>query len=258
MQGYPAASVFGASRWAACLVFGLIALGCGSETDAGSGGTSGGTGGTAQGGSGGSGASSASGGTSSGGGSGGVSGTSGSGGTPDEVLNPDLPAPSYDCRTDPNKQCVSIRGTIDGQQVDRHCTLATSPLGFIGNPPRWATGCEEQADGHSYFYRIDVLVQQAGAFHHVLDPDNYTGVEVIASIDGAGGDARTNNLSRGEVAGLVVRDQQTTDDIISGTFRASWGTPAIDCTPRYIETCASADVHGTFRMDYSLKVSGFP
>jgi len=268
MQRFSPASACFTSSWTVCLVLGLIALGCSSETDgstgSGSGGTGGssgqgGSGGTAAGGSGGSGGSSASGGTSSGGGSGGVSGTSGVGGTPDEVLNPDLPAPSFDCRTDlQNKQCVSIRGTINGQAIDRRCVLPNSPLGFIGNPPAWVTSCEEQADGHSYIYRVDVVVQQAGVFHHVLDLANYTGVEVIAGIDGAGGDARSNSMSRGEVAGSVVRDAQTTDDIISGTFRATWGTPPVDCNPRYVDTCAPADVHGTFRVDYALKASGFP
>jgi hypothetical protein len=69
--------------------------------------------------------------------------------------------------------------------------------------------CEEQADGHSYIYRVDVLVQAAGVFHHVLDITNYTGVDVIAGIDDAGGDARSNSLSRAEVAGSVVRDTST-------------------------------------------------
>jgi hypothetical protein len=247
-------------------VVAVTALACGDGDDAangdGSGASSGqgGSGGSSPGGSGGQAATGGGGssGGETGGGSGGSGGSSGTGGG-DDVLNPDLPPPSYDCRTDSqSRQCVSIRGTIAGRTVDRHCALPDSPTAFVGTNPAWVTSCEQQEGDQAYLYRVDVPVQDVGAFHHMLDPENYTGADIVASVNDVGGDGRADNLILAELAGSVVRDPQTTDDIITGTFRATWRDPQSSCFPAYVDECAAADVHGTFRMIYSLKVGDLP
>jgi hypothetical protein len=261
-QSFLVSTAHAAVMAGSCLIVAAISLSCSddsrdvSSSPGGMGASSGqgGSGGSPQGGSGGS-AGSSSGGSSQGG----VSGTSGTGGGVADVLNPNLPPPSYDCRTDAQtKQCVSIRGTIAGQNVDRYCALPDSPIGFVGNPPAWVTNCEQQEGNQSYVYRVDILVQQPGSFHHVLDPEDYTGADVVAGVNDAGGDGRSNHLVQAEIAGSVVRDPQTTDDIVTGTFRATWGDPPANCFPAYVDQCVPADVHGTFRVDYALKVSDFP
>ena len=51
-----------------------------------------------------------------------VAAMGGASGAPTNVLDPSLPAPSYDCRSDATtKACVSISGTLAGAAFDRHC-----------------------------------------------------------------------------------------------------------------------------------------
>jgi hypothetical protein len=188
-------------------------------------------------------------------------GTTAAGGGPNakEVFNPALARPSYDCRTDANiKECVSIAGTVSGRSIDRHCARDLSPFALLGAPDRWLAYCSEMPADGTYAYRVEIPVQVKGTFDHVLKPGNFDGANVMVTLNSAGGEAISTHLTAGELAGRVDRDPGTMDDVITGTFRATWGMPGASCSGGLADKCAPADVHGTFRVDYSLKVPGFP
>jgi hypothetical protein len=199
------------------------------------------------------------GGSSAGGGaSGGFGGTGGSprGGS---VLDPTLAPPTYDCVGDAvTRQCVSISGVIAGRSIDRHCARSDSPLTIFGSPYRWLSDCIEQdADGTAFNYRVEVPVQDAGPFQYTLDPNDYVGADVLVIMNDAGGELQSDHSIGGLMAGLVEVDPATENDIITGTFRAAWGEPDATCRAGFPDTCASAHVHGNFRVRYSLSIEDF-
>lgn len=141
------------------LMLAMSALpGCGSDGGP-SDGPTGGAAGHAAGGASGSGGSALLGGSPS---AGSTSGGSGSGGEQPSALDPALPAPSHDCRTDATPRvCVSMRGTFNGQSFDESCTAESFFASTIGAPPRWTIACDVPMAG-KYYLATDVLVQGQG------------------------------------------------------------------------------------------------
>lgn len=252
------------------LSFACCALGCGSGEGSSNvaGGNGGSTGGAVAttGGTGGTGARSSSGGTSGAGGSGGGSTQDGaSGGTggsmPSDapsLLDPSLPMPSYDCRTDLiTKECVSMSGTFGTTPIDLHCALANSPSVVFSSPPVWPTTCNDVTSSGtpSYTYAAYIPLQGPGTFHHIVEPgsDNSLGADVLVMLDLYGADALAENLIRIEIAGTVEQDPVTMHHIIYGTFRAEWGPPGEMCSAGTPVYCSAANVHGTFRVEHYLE-----
>jgi hypothetical protein len=135
----------------------------------------------------------------------------------------------------------------------------SSTLGFLpGGPDRWVSDCTDEDSGHSFYYRVDTPVQAPATFDYALDSERFVGADVIVWVDKEGGDVRSDHLTEGRVAGWIERDPMTEDDIITGTFRATWGTPTQNCRADLPDRCAAADVHGTYRVIYSIKPDDFP
>lgn len=200
----------------------------------------------------------ASGGTSGSAGSAGSGGGgSGSGGVP-AVMNPNLPPPSYDCRTDlAAKECVSVSGTYDGEAVDQHCTEATSPTSLLLSPNRWQAGCGEGFSGPGLYVGVSVPVQAPGTFHHILlASESFDGADVEVVKDGmttAFNDQAAIHFQGAEIAGLVEEESATSYDTVSGTFVARWDPTGITCAQ-----CPPADIHGSFRVTYQLQFDNEP
>ncbi|HYO93625.1 MAG TPA: hypothetical protein VER33_03890 [Polyangiaceae bacterium] len=191
---------------------------------------------------------------------GGAAGTAGGApAVPGHVFNPSLPPPSYDCRTDTQtKQCISIRGTLNGQSIDRHCALDTSPLVLLRNPDVWPAACAEDNTGTvGYWYQLNIPIQMPGSFSYNIGPGSAYGADVGVAFNGRGGDVRSSHFVSAVLAGSVRRDATTTNDILVGTFRAAWAAPAADCDARLTDTCGPADVHGTFKVEHYLKLEDF-
>lgn len=191
--------------------------------------------------------------------SGGSSGGSASGGgasSVEEVFDPSLPKPTYDCRTDvTNKTCLSVSGNVGGS-FDRHCALPSSPDLLLRNPDAWPVACFEDSSTAKvgYFFQVAVPVQGAGPFTFMVAPGGkFTGADVVAAKDDAGGDFRSDHLVSGAIAATVEVDSGATTNIITGTFRAQWGEPEVDCDSRIPNTCLAGKVHGTFRVEHYLK-----
>jgi hypothetical protein len=192
----------------------------------------------------------ATGGAAAGGTSGGAASAGAASATTD-VFSPSLDKPSFDCRTDvEDKDCVSVAGMVSGHGFDQYCADINSPMALLLSPPRWPTACEAiQQD-----YQVDVPVQNPGSFHVTLTPaDDTVGVDVRVVINGAGGDREASNLVSAEVAGNVTTDPMSGDAIVSGTFHATWSTPAATCRTGDGSPCFAADLNGTFRSDNNLK-----
>lgn len=191
-------------------------------------------------------------------GQGGVAGTGG--GMPPGVhvvLDPSLPAPSYDCRTDTqSRDCVSISGTLAGSPIDRHQAKPDSPTFFSGASNGWAWvagGWEGGVPNAGYFYRLNIAVQKPGTFDFTIAPHAGTSAPYVgAALDSAGADTYSDNLVSAEIAGSVQHDAASGDDTFAGTFRGTWSAPQPSCGGGPAITCAAADVQGTFRTIYSL------
>ena len=182
----------------------------------------------------------------------------GASGAPTNALDPSLPAPSYDCRSDATtKACVSISGTLAGAALDRHCARDVSPGLLLRNQNAWPVACQEQADvNQGWFYQIAVPIREAGNFSYEMKSgDPYVGADVVVMNDNTGGDFQATHFQSGAVAGVVEVEAATGNHIITGTFRATYATPEPLCHTVYANTCAAAQVTGTFRVIHYLKVN---
>jgi len=246
----------------------LTLLACGSSAGSG-GGTSAGTGGTGAhaGESGGSQAGGSSGSPASGGGAGGSGGgTAGSGAGggsgPVDVLDPSLPKPSYDCRTDStSRTCVSISGKFNGMDLDMHCADPSSPMLGDAAPDAWLTSCRPSGmAGVGYWYQISVPWQMPGSFDLKRTTGQpRAGVDEILALDYSGVDFFTDNFVSGEVAGTVALDAGSGDTILTGTFRGTWSDPgAAHCRGEAVSACYAAQITGTFRSDQIIKFLDHP
>jgi hypothetical protein len=176
------------------------------------------------------------------------------------VFDPGLPPPSYDCRADTQaRQCISIRGTLNGEAVDRHCAVGMPPLVLLLNPDAWPVACAESGSASvGYWYQLSIPMQMPGPFLHNITagtPNN--GAEVAVAFNGRGGSVRSDHFVSAVVAGSVRRDATTTNDILIGTFRATWKTPVAGCDGRLADSCGPAEIHGTFKVEHHLKPEDF-
>jgi hypothetical protein len=255
---------FPSFSWAVPVLAAVVACGGGNTDGSGGSGGAGATGGSgatgAVGGntSGGAGGTNASG-TNAGGVAPGAGAPSGGGGSSsvggNSVLDPSIPAPSYDCVGDVvTKACVAIRGTFNGQEVDKHCARPTSPLLLLKNPDAWPAACDEQAGQPKtgWFYQIAIPVHESGPFEYELVAgDDYIGADVVVVLDSFGADFRASNLTSGAVAGVVEKNAAG-EHIVYGTFRATYGMPDILCNSSFATECAAGKVTGTFRVQSPL------
>jgi len=174
------------------------------------------------------------------------------------VLEPSLPTPSHDCRTDTqSRDCVSISGTLAGTPIDRHQAKPNSPTFFTGaGAAGWAWvagGWEGGVPNAGYYYQVNIPVQPPGRFDFTIAPHGGTSAPYVgAALDSAGADTYTENLASAEIAGWVEHDAVSGDDTFAGTFRGIWSAPQSSCGGGPANTCAAADVQGTFRTIYSL------
>lgn len=167
-----------------------------------------------------------------------------------DAFNPQVALPSYDCRTDPaTKACVSVSGTLAGEAIDRHCAGTVSPGAVFRTPDAFPVACLESGSPRmGFWYQVTVPVQGAGAFSYDLTPDGaFLGANVTVARDGSGGEVRSDHFVGGKLSGTLVKDASD-DDLISGTFRMTWGAPGVSCQPGGPSGCAAADVNGTFRV----------
>jgi hypothetical protein len=246
--------------------FSLLLAACGGGSEDGGGGAGGaGTaglsavsgssplGGTGGGGSGGQtpAAGNGSGGSRAGGPTGGHTGVAGS----SSVLDPTIPAPSYDCVADSaSKACVAARGTFNGAEVDKHCSRPDAPLLLLRNPDAWPAACDERNGTKlGWFFQIAVPVGEPGPFKYEAKAgDDYIGADVVVTSDSYGGDFRASNLLSGAVAGVIEVDAASGEHVAYGTFRADYGPPDVLCNSSFATECAPGRITGTFRVQSPL------
>ncbi len=214
------------------------------------------TGGSSGSGVGGTGNGSGSGGAGNASGAGGAIGGGGSSGSGDvDVLDPSLPLPSVDCRTDTTSRiCVSVSGTVAGQAVDEHCTMESFAEMIAGTPLSWIVICGEEGSFGPLSYRVDVPVQPPGQFDETFLPGAASQGDVIIQSGSSGGDVSSDNLLTARVAGHSERTAGTPAvDLVVGTFQGTWSEPTADCTTGYADECLASKVHGTFRGHYTVR-----
>jgi hypothetical protein len=169
------------------------------------------------------------------------------------VLDPSLPAPSYDCVADQaTKSCVAISGTVNGVSLDRHCARPDAPPVLLKNPDAWPASCPEQdSAGQGWMYQVHIPVREPGNFEYRLKAgDDFVGADVIAVYNGFGVDFQASNLEEGAGAGtIVISNPAPGARTAYGTFRAKFGAPKVTCNSSYATKCAPAQVTGTFRVE---------
>lgn len=215
----------------------------------------GGSGGTAGASTGGGGGRGGSGGNAGEGGKGGKSaaGSAGEGGAGGGVLDPELPVPSYDCRTDTtNGACVSVSGTLLGVEIDRRCARLGGSMIVNMTPESWPLACVEEELGPTagYWYGVAVPPQTEGSFWYDLVPGGeYAGAGISLAHDDTGGSSIADHFEGGAIEGQTTYDSVIDAYTVTGTFRGRWGMPAgPSCEAGSPGTCGEADVHGTFKL----------
>jgi hypothetical protein len=198
-----------------------------------------------------------------GGSGGGTAGNGAGGGSgPVNVLDPSLPKPSYDCRTDTtSRNCVSISGKFNGMDIDMHCADPSSPMLGDAAPDAWLTSCRPSGmPGVGYWYQISVPWQMPGNFDFKrMTAQPRAGVDEILALDYSGVDFFTDNFVSGEIAGTVALDESSGDTILTGTFRGTWSAPSgARCRGEAVSACYAAQITGTFRSDQIVKFLDHP
>jgi hypothetical protein len=159
-----------------------------------------------------------------------------------------------DCRGQVDtKRCVSIRGQVNGANVDAHCT-GQALVSLVFEPPRaWVADCTEgESPEVGKQYQVTVPVQKVGAFEYRLAPGMPpAGTSVLVSVDDVGGSSLADHFVAAVVSG-TVEDGGLGAALVSGTFHASWGTPTAPCDAGAVGQCGSASVNGTFRILHAV------
>jgi len=227
----------------------VLIVGCSDGTTEGGGGASG------------AGGSAGSKGTATGvGGSAASAGTGGSGGTTQaveltEAFDSSLPMPTTDCRSgfEESHGCISVSGTIDGQDIDVHCTDEEAN-GVYKNPDQFAISCQALVGSDTLEVQIRVPVLDApGAFAFAVGEGVSGEPEVLIGLNGRGGDLLAGNVEGGAIHGEATYAAEVgffTYDEIAGTFRLTLNDGASGCDPVFYE-CAPAQIHGTFYGRYA-------
>jgi hypothetical protein len=178
-------------------------------------------------------------------------GASGAETLPPGVLDPALPEPSVDCRAATGtKRCVSISGQVAGKSLDAHCESQAIVNLVFESPKAWVADCTDAETQRQY--QVTVPVQPLGDFEYTLAAgDAYAGVSTMVSVNDAGGSSLSDHFTGASVEGSV-QDGGSATALVSGTFRARWGAPAVGCDGAAVTSCASAAIHGTFRILHSV------
>jgi len=174
-----------------------------------------------------------------------VGGTAGASGAGTTALDPTLPTPSHDCRTDTSSDnCISIAGTYQGAAIDVYCNVDDLAVAVHGG--EWVIGCDHLGYG---FARLYVPIQMPGTFAETVTPGSAPKMEFELSV----GDGTTSvfllasNLIGAKLAGSVdiVSGKYRT---VSGTFHGAWGKPDATCSAFTGTTCAVTDINVSFRI----------
>jgi hypothetical protein len=159
------------------------------------------------------------------------------------ALDPSLPTPSHDCRTDTSTNCISVAGTYNGASVDTFCNMADG-TSVVVHAGEWVIGCDETNPG---FARIYIPIQKPGSFAATGTPDASAPMDFELSADTTTSVALfTDNLVRASVAG-TISTPSSSSRVVTGTFHGDWSTPDSSCLGLYSSPCAAANVNVTFR-----------
>ncbi|HWZ92799.1 MAG TPA: hypothetical protein VNW92_28230 [Polyangiaceae bacterium] len=176
----------------------------------------------------------------------GAGGTGGMAGSAPTALDPALPTPSHDCRTDTGANCISIAGTYTGAPIDIYCNAADD-LSVIVQAGKWVIGCDHLNAGYA---RLFVPVQKPGSFAETATAGSQPQMEFEFSVDATSSVALFgSNLVSAELAGAVVATYGGVYRAVSGTFHGSWAAPDSTCSGLYGSACAVADINVTFRIE---------
>jgi hypothetical protein len=195
---------------------------------------------------------------SAGGEAGNSAGMAGDAGSRTDVLDPNLPIPSYDCRTDTGHDCVSVAGTVDGMSID--LSGDTEPCGAGGvHAGKWVIGCDRLGSGKAAVdVQLDVPIMKAGSFSgSMAGPGDARFADFYFTIGTTSPTGGTNtvalfadNMLGAQIEGTVVADDTFPDypyRIVSGTLHGVWGPPDDSCRSYASTTCATAELNITFR-----------
>ena len=166
------------------------------------------------------------------------------------ALDPGVPTPTHDCRTDTSSNCISIAGTYNGAPIDLFCNAADD-LSVIVHAGKWVIGCDHLSPG---FARLYVPVQKPGNFTESATPASKPQVgEGAGMLFEFSADTMTSvllyipNFVRADLVGSVVV-ASSPYRTVSGTFHGDWATPDASCAALSGSPCAAADVNVTFRI----------
>ena len=175
----------------------------------------------------------------------GTGGTAGGGGsTALTALDPNVPTPSHDCRTDTGENCISIAGTYGGTAIDIYCN-AVAALQTVVHAGKWVIGCDDMNGG---FARLYVPIQGPGSFAETATAASQPSMQFEFSTGGSSSVTLfASNLVTAELMGEVVVVSAPYREV-SGTFHAVWATPDSSCSALSGSTCAVSNINVTFRI----------
>jgi hypothetical protein len=177
---------------------------------------------------------------------GGNGGTGGTGGSNMGVLNPNLPTPSHDCRTDTgHANCISIAGTFAGTPIDEFCNNPND-LSVIVHSGEWVIGCDHLMPG---FARLYIPIKKPSTLSETASKGQKAQMEFEYGDDAASLSLDTANFVSAELGGSIALDQYPGYRIVSGTFHGTWTKPDSACLAFYSLPCAAADINVTFRIN---------
>lgn len=186
--------------------------------------------------------------------SGGV-GTGGSGPTEaTDAFDPTLMEPSIDCRTgfEETYGCISVSGTIDGQEIDVHCTRGEAN-GMYKSPNRFPMFCDAEVGDVLLELQVRVpVLKQGGPFAFVMNDTDPGKPEFLIQLGGRGGNLTSGNLESGAIHGVATYSEEVgffTYDEVAGTFRMTLNDGSSGCDSGF--ECAAAQIHGTFYGRYA-------
>jgi hypothetical protein len=164
---------------------------------------------------------------------------------PATALDPSLPTPSHDCRTDTTSpNCISAAGFYDGKPIDAFCNDPDGTDVTI-HAGKWVIGCD---DANPLLAELDVPIQEPGPFSETDTPDASVGMEFEFSDDTMTTVALfAQNLVRVDLQGSVTGGSSRT---VSGTLHGEWST-VLDggfCQSLSGSACGSAEINVTFRL----------
>jgi hypothetical protein len=164
------------------------------------------------------------------------------------VLDPNLPAPSRDCRAAGSGDCLSIAGTYEGKSVDEAFDTETCGSGGV-KAGKWGIGCDHvTSDGRVV---LDVPIVRPGTFARALTPASSRDLDfqyVPATANGVVA-LFAGNFVRAELEGTVVVTSTSSEyRVVSGTFHGVWSEPDSSCVSLAGIACASAELNVTFRL----------